>query len=94
MYHILILLVTLAGEPIGVAEAPSAQKFDTMEACVQAAPGEISKATAFIKENGAVDKVTVGMAMCFSLTEKEHSEPILPSKIRMETPAKSGEHDI
>jgi hypothetical protein len=94
MYHILILLVSLAGQPIGVAEGPSAQKFDTMEACVQAAPAEITKAVNFIKENGASDKVMVGMAMCWNVEQTEHSEPVTPDKTKMETPMKSGEKDI
>lgn len=94
VFKVLLLLVTLAGEPVGVVEGPSAQKFDTMEACVQTAPDEISKATVFIKENGVSDKITVGMAMCWNGSETEHSEPILPSKIRMETPMKPGEKDI
>lgn len=94
VFKILLLIVSLAGQTIGVVEAPSAQKFDSMEACVQAAPAEISKATAFIKENGVADKLMVGMAMCWNGDETQHSGPIAPDKTKMETPIKRGEKDI
>ena len=93
-FKILMLIVSLAGEPIGATEGPSAAKFDSMDACVQAMPSEISKATASIKENGVADKIKVGIAMCFSSDKKQHSEPVEPDKTKMETPANRGEKDI
>jgi hypothetical protein len=94
VFKILLSLVSLAGEPIGIVEGLSERKFDTMAACVQAAPDEISKLTAFIKKNRAGDQFIVGMAMCWNSGETEHSEPIWPDKTKMETPTKSGEKDI
>ena len=93
-YHILVLLVSLAGQPVGVSEGPSAAEFNSMAACVQAVPAEISKATVSIKENGVSDKIMVGIAMCFSTDGKEHSEPVSPAETKMETPLKPGEKDI
>jgi hypothetical protein len=72
MYHILILVISLGGQPVGIAKAPGNEVFADEASCTAAIPVKLVEAQKFLDENPTEEvrgKFAVAGGKCFSDAE-------------------------
>src|ERR1035437_3223547 len=72
MFHILLLIVSLAGQPVGIAKAPGDVAYTTEAACAADRQQALEVAQKMIDDNPTVrGQFKVARAKCFSDSEIE-----------------------